>query len=74
MRKMLVINNGSKEEAASVAESLQSSGFAVEMMQLSRGEPLPKDFDGLSGLLILGGPVTLYDQYTTPFLKVYFNT
>jgi GMP synthase-like glutamine amidotransferase len=72
-KRIVVLNNGAEEEASSVTESLRSSGLNIETIQLTKGEPLPKAFENVSGLLILGGPITIYDQDTTPCLKVYFN-
>jgi GMP synthase-like glutamine amidotransferase len=72
-KKFVVINNGGKEDMASIAQSLQASGVQMETIELSKGEPLPVSLENLGGLLILGGPITIYDQDTAPFLKVYFN-
>ncbi len=72
-KKIVVINNGRKGEGSPVAESLAASGLTFETIHLDRGEPLPKALEDVSALLILGGPITVYDQDTAPFLKVYFN-
>lgn len=72
-KKVVLINNSGEKDVRALTESLKASGFAFETIELSKGEPLPRSLEDLSGLLILGGPITVYDQDTAPFLKVYFN-
>ncbi len=71
-KKMVLISNGGEGDAA-VIESLRASGLSFETIKLTKGEPLPQFLENMSGLAILGGPITIFDQDTTPFLKVYFN-
>ncbi len=72
-KKVVVINNGKPQEMGTIAQSLKDAGLNFETIELSKGEPLPKSLEDLSALLILGGPITVYDHDTSPFLKVCFN-
>jgi GMP synthase-like glutamine amidotransferase len=73
MQNKVVLIRNSEQEDNGIIESLKASGVVFETIQLSKGEPLPAALENLSGLLILGGPITVYDADTSPFLKVYFN-
>ena len=72
-QKMIIINSGEKEGALPLVEFLKSGGYNFETINLSKDEPLCKPLEDLDGLLIIGGPITIYDQDTAPCLKVYMN-
>ena len=69
-RKMVVIQHDGNHETAAIEASLASSGWEVENISLSKGEHLPAGLENVGGLLILGGPINVYEQYTNP-LQVY---
>jgi hypothetical protein len=73
-KKLIVIDNGAKDETFPLVEFLKSGGFEFETIHLSKGEPLCKPLEDLSGLLIVGGPITIFDPDTAPCLKVYLNS
>ena len=73
-RKIYVLKNSSVESHASLEEVLRKNGWDCEAYELSDGEPLPQSIENMSGLLIVGGPMNIYEQNTSPCLSVYFNS
>ncbi len=74
-KKIVVIKNpGQAAPAAFIEEAFNANGWDLETIELSKGGPLPKSLEDVAGLLILGGPMNVYDQSTSPCMKVYFNS
>ncbi|MBA4418766.1 MAG: hypothetical protein C0392_12790 [Syntrophus sp. (in: bacteria)] len=76
MKKEMVIirsDKGTCEDTGAIEEILKKSGWDVETIGLSKGEPLPRGLENVGGLLILGDNMNVYDQNAYPFLNVYFN-
>lgn|GEM_PF-610761 len=74
-RRLVVIKQGHVgQEGKKLIESLSRiHGWQIETIELSKDEPLPKSLDDIKGLIILGGPINVYEQYTNPYMKIYFN-
>ena len=73
-KKIVVITNpGHTTPAGFIEEAFKANGWDFETIQLSKGEPLPRSVEDVEGLLILGGPMNVYEQCTSPCMKVYFS-
>jgi hypothetical protein len=72
MEKTIVVirNHGHKGEEG-VEEALRASGWTTETIEVSQGEPLPRCLENVGGVLILGDALNVYEQSTSPCLKVY---
>lgn len=45
------------------------NGIALEVVNLHKGEKLPRDLSGLEAVVSLGGPMNVYEETEYPFLK-----
>ncbi len=57
------------EGPGTLGDFLREKGFTARTIALYNGEPLPKDFDEMQGVVILGGPMNVYEEKRYPFLK-----
>lgn len=47
----------------------QENGFSSKTVELYNNDPLPKDFDNMEAVVILGGPMNVYEEDRFPYLK-----
>ena len=64
----LVLQNVECEGLGSLADILTSHGYDYKIVQLAQGEEAPKIMDNYAGLIILGGPMNVYQTDQFPFL------
>lgn len=51
-----------------IAEVLASRGLRLETIRPFLGEPVPPSLEGYDGLVVMGGPMGVYEQARYPFL------
>ncbi len=69
MKRVVVVQHAECEKPGLIAEALQSRGYTFETVLTSAGEPAPKDLNQAQGLVIMGGPMGVYEQDRYPFLR-----
>lgn len=68
--RVLAIQHVAVEPPARIAEALAGRGVEVRVVRVDRGEPLPFDaLSGASGLVVMGGPMGVYEQDRHPHLR-----
>ena len=68
MRKLLIIKQVECEGPGIIDSELKDRSFSTELVEVYKGDPLPKDASEYSALIVLGGPMGVYDEKTYPFL------
>lgn len=73
MKKALVIKHVNFESSGAVSQWLEQNGYAIEKINLSRGERLPATLD-FDLFVIMGGPMGVYEDINffkeeKPFIK-----
>jgi GMP synthase (glutamine-hydrolysing) len=66
----LVFRHTQAEGLGLLANALREHGVHHRNLDLPRGEPPPRDFRPVGGLIVLGGPMAAYEMDRHPFLKV----
>ncbi len=66
---ILVIQHIPIEGPETLGDFLKARDFAIQTVDLSRGEKLPADFSALQAVVCLGGPMNVYEEEKYPFLK-----
>jgi GMP synthase (glutamine-hydrolysing) len=51
-----------------ISDCLEGAGISTRVIQVFNGEPIPPAMDGAAGLVIMGGPMGVYDRLEFPFL------
>ena len=65
---VLVVTNAEVEGPGHLATWLHEEGLALRVVEAWRGEPLPESLEGLSALVVMGGPQEAYDDTSAPWL------
>jgi GMP synthase (glutamine-hydrolysing) len=70
MEKNILVIKQVEQEGPGLIENIFSvNGWDLRTVELSQGEKLPSDFDETGALVVLGGPMNVYEEKQYPFLK-----
>ncbi len=69
MRSVVVIEHIECETSGGIGDALQSSGIDTRHMRIFRGDAVPAEMEDASGLVVMGGPMGVYEQKRYPFLR-----
>lgn len=64
----IVLRHSAAEGLGLLGNVLRELGIHHRTLDLTRGEPAPKDMRSVGGLIVLGGSMAAYDAKTYPFL------
>ncbi len=65
----LVLRHTPVEGLGLIGNALREVGVHHRYLDLTRGEPCPRDLRDVGGLIVLGGPMAAYDTERHPFLR-----
>lgn len=66
---VVAIQHAHCETLGTITEALTASGIAVEVVRTFEGQPVPKGMSASAGLVVMGGPMGVYEQDRHPFLR-----
>lgn len=69
MKKVLVLQNVEHEGLGMLARLLKGRGLTPEHVRLYLGEEVPRTVDGYSAIIVLGGPMGVYEEDIYPFIR-----
>ncbi len=69
MAKIWVIQHHPVENLGNLAEALEGAALAWQYVRTFDGQPVPKDMKGAGGLVLMGGPQSVYEENDFPTLK-----
>ncbi|HTV56379.1 MAG TPA: gamma-glutamyl-gamma-aminobutyrate hydrolase family protein [Terriglobia bacterium] len=69
MNRVLVIQHAGVEKPGLIADELASAGCNVQLVLAFDGQPVPQRPDDSDGLVVMGGPMGLYERDRYPFLQ-----
>lgn len=61
-KSVLIFRHAAHEGPGYFAEFLDRRGIAHRLVRLDAGEPVPHSLDGVSGLVFMGGPMSVNDR------------
>jgi len=67
--RVCVLIHAEPETPGLIGECLARRGMEMEIVRGYAGEAIPKSMDGRDALLVMGGPMGVYEQDRHPFLK-----
>jgi len=67
-RSVLVLQHAEPESPGILAEILHERGFPIHVVRPYRDEPVPESAAGWSGLVVMGGPMGVYEEARHPHL------
>ncbi len=62
MAKIWVLQHHRVENLGRIADALESAALAWQYVRSFEGQPIPKDMKGAGGLIVMGGPMGVYEQ------------
>jgi GMP synthase (glutamine-hydrolysing) len=65
----IVLRHTQAEGLGLIANALRDYGVHHRVLDIPRGDPLPKDIRGVGGVIVLGGPMAVYESDRYPFLQ-----
>ncbi len=69
MPRILVLQHHEVETPGVFGEVLAERDFFVHTVRLDLAEPVPPDPDGFAGLVVMGGPMSVYEGARYPWLE-----
>lgn len=69
MRRVWIVQHVSCEAPGTLGEVLAERGIATEIFRPFEGDSLPRKIEGADGLILLGGPMGVYEERQYPFLR-----
>ncbi|MGH7781816.1 MAG: type 1 glutamine amidotransferase [Candidatus Binataceae bacterium] len=69
MAKIIVLQHHPAENLGAIAQALESAALAWQYVRLHDDHAVPKDMKGAGGLIVMGGPMAVYQTGRFPSLK-----
>jgi GMP synthase (glutamine-hydrolysing) len=68
MAKVYVLQHHPVENLGTIAEALEGAALAWQYVRIYEGQPVPKEMKSAGGLIVMGGPMAVYQADQYPFL------
>jgi GMP synthase-like glutamine amidotransferase len=62
MSEVLVLQHAAPEGPAAIGDALRRRGVGTKILRIDQGAVVPESMDGAAGLVVMGGPMSAYDQ------------
>jgi len=69
MGKVLVLQHHRVETPGTIAGALAAAGLSWDTVRTFDGEPVPRDLGDIDGLVVMGGPMAVYEAARYAFLR-----
>ncbi|MCZ6614273.1 MAG: type 1 glutamine amidotransferase [Chloroflexi bacterium] len=69
MDSVWVLQHSPIETLGTIEDTLQAEGLSSRYIRPFAGEPVPQAMDSAPALVVMGGPMGVYDQERHPFLR-----
>jgi GMP synthase (glutamine-hydrolysing) len=69
MARVLVLQHTPFETPGTIGDVLESRGFDLETVRLYEGEPIPSEIGSSDALVVMGGPMGVYETDAVPFMR-----
>jgi GMP synthase (glutamine-hydrolysing) len=68
MAKIYVLQHHPVENLGNIADALEGAALAWQYVRVADGQPVPADMKGAGGLIVMGGPMGVYQTERYPWL------
>ena len=69
VKKALILKHVENEGPGFIGGLFAADEWETSVVELWKGEELPSDFDEISCVVVMGGPMNVYEEESYPFLK-----
>ena len=67
--KVIVIQHVAPEGPGAIGDALRARGVGIRIVRVDRGEPVPASLDDAWGLVVMGGPMAVYQSEWYPHVR-----
>ncbi|HZE97477.1 MAG TPA: type 1 glutamine amidotransferase [Planctomycetota bacterium] len=68
MTDVIVLQHAAPEGPGAIGDALKRLGVGMKTVRLDEGAPVPASMAGAAGLVVMGGPMSVYEADTVPHL------
>ena len=68
-KKIIVLQHAAPETLGTIEAVLQTHGFEPAYVRIFAGDRVPTALDDAAGLIVMGGPMSVYEQQQYPHLR-----
>ena len=68
-KAILIVKHVEQEGPGMLGKIMDNAGWQLVTVELGRKEPLPERLDSFAAVVVLGGPMNVYEEEAYPFLK-----
>lgn len=68
MKSVVVLQHAGSENLGTIEDALSAAGVRCRYVRSFEGQPVPREVDDASGLIVMGGPMGVYETARFPFL------
>ena len=69
MAKIYVLQHHPAENLGNIADALEGAALAWQYIRVNDGQPVPTSIKGAGGLIVMGGPMSVYQTDRYPWLR-----
>ena len=69
MAKVYVLQHHAVENLGTIADALEGAALAWQYVRVDKDQPVPRDMKGAGGLIVMGGPMGVYQTERYPWLR-----
>ena len=69
MSRILVLQHVESEGLGIIDGAVRRKGFVADFIRVFKGERIPRNIQRYAGLIVLGGPMGVYEEEIYPFIK-----
>ncbi len=69
MARVLVLQHVESEGLGIINKAVKQSGIQTDFIRIFKNDRIPKSLEGYNGIIILGGPMGVYEEDIYPFIK-----
>jgi GMP synthase-like glutamine amidotransferase len=68
-RKIVIVKHVEQEGGGLIESFFPADGWEMDIVEIERGDRFPDALDDVAGVVVMGGPMNVYQEKTYPFLK-----
>jgi GMP synthase (glutamine-hydrolysing) len=69
LNEVIVLQHAPCETLGTIEDSIIAAQMKARYIRSYAGDPVPDSIDSAAGLVVMGGPMGVYDQEQYPFLR-----
>jgi GMP synthase (glutamine-hydrolysing) len=69
LAKVYVLQHARCETLGTIGDALGGAGVSAQYVRTFEGRPVPREMGGAAGLVVMGGPMGVYESSRYPFLR-----